>query len=728
MTKILESGDAGDLPGGAQFVDLTLAAPEAGTVADRTLPTIQLAGNLAANLDVDYYRISLRAGDIVTFDIDNTVPNGAFTFDMTLGLFDAGLVQVAFNDDNSVIDPGSTSTRDPFLAFTATGSGDVLVRLQSLGAATNGSYTLFVTVQSPAVILAAGAAPSVLEGWLGNDRLTGGIGNDTLSGLAGRDLLRGGAGGDSLLGGAGRDTLLGETGNDLLDGGTEDDRLSGGAGSDTLFGGVGNDTLDGGTGDDTLVAGVGGDLVVGGTGNDVLFDDDNGVDLGDVFRGGAGNDTIFAGSGDVIFGDDGNDTISVINTSLLSDFPMIVDGGAGIDRLLLGINSSPVGARVEMTHAADGSGFFRLLNSVQNWLIVTFRDVEAFTYSGQQNSNAFGATGNDILRGGSGNDSFDGGAGRDSLFGGDGSDTLVGGGDTLSGPDTLEGGAGNDTLVLTRGGHAAGGEGNDRLTAGTGIGALSGGEGSDTLTGTEDSQLYGDGGDDLLVLVPGVTIADGGEGTDRAQVNLLAASLGAQLELFDDGSGFLSLDFAWTDLDGIETLDVTGSSFADTLLAGVGDDILRGGIGNDSLAGGDGNDSLDGGTGNDTLLGGAGADTLFGGSNRDVLTGGAGQDRFRYTAVSQGGDTITDFNLTDDAFQIAAAGFGGGLVAGVLPAARLISNLTGLAEAAFGQFVLETDAKRLWWDADGTGGGAKVLITGFTGALPALTAADFIIL
>lgn len=55
-----------------------------------------------------------------------------------------------------------------------------------------------------------------------------------------------------------------------------------------------------------------------------------------------------------------------------------------------------------------------------------------------------------------------------------------------------------------------------------------------------------------------------------------------------------------------------------------------------------------------------------------------------------------------------------------------MTNLTGLPSGAGGQFIYETDIGRLWWDADGAGGNARISIADFTG-LPTLTAADFTI-
>ncbi len=103
---------------------------------------------------------------------------------------------------------------------------------------------------------------------------------------------------------------------------------------------------------------------------------------------------------------------------------------------------------------------------------------------------------------------------------------------------------------------------------------------------------------------------------------------------------------------------LTGTSVANTIDGGAGNDIIRSLGGNDTVRGGDGNDVIDGGSaadrlfgddGDDRLLGGAGVDRLDGGAGNDlldggvgndVLTGGLGGDSFVFGA----GDRVTDFN------------------------------------------------------------------------------------
>ncbi len=149
----------------------------------------------------------------------------------------------------------------------------------------------------------------------------------------------------------------------------------------------------------------------------------------------------------------------------------------------------------------------------------------------------------------------------------------------------------------------------------------------------------------------------------------------------------------------VKIQNLTGSALADQ---------LTGDAGANHLLGGAGNDLLNGGAGNDTLLGGLGADTLL---------GGAGNDVFRFNFANEGGDVLRSYVGAQDSIEISAAGFGGGLVAGQALAAggHYAANKAGAATAATGQFIYETDVKVLWWDADGTGAGAKVAIASFDG-------------
>jgi len=83
-------------------------------------------------------------------------------------------------------------------------------------------------------------------------------------------------------------------------------------------------------------------------------------------------------------------------------------------------------------------------------------------------------------------------------------------------------------------------------------------------------------------------------------------------------------------------LRVPGTSDADELTLGGGNNRVYARAGDDMVDGGGGNDRLRGGSGDDTLLGGDGDDRLKGGQDDDFLDGGAGDDRIN--ARGDGGD------------------------------------------------------------------------------------------
>ena len=111
--------------------------------------------------------------------------------------------------------------------------------------------------------------------------------------------------------------------------------------------------------------------------------------------------------------------------------------------------------------------------------------------------------------------------------------------------------------------------------------------------------------------------------------------------------------------DGNDTL--TGSAENELLLGADGDDFILGMGGVDALFGGEGNDTLDGGDGqdylygndgNDMIIGGAGDDEIKGGKGADILEGGEGSDTFIYDRLTEGGDTITDFEVGVDVLDL----------------------------------------------------------------------------
>ena len=107
-----------------------------------------------------------------------------------------------------------------------------------------------------------------------------------------------------------------------------------------------------------------------------------------------------------------------------------------------------------------------------------------------------------------------------------------------------------------------------------------------------------------------------------------------------------------------------------------------------------------------------------------MLTGGAGADLFALQSSSEGPDEFVDFVSGTDLIVVTAAGFGGGLTSeSPVP---LVSGSDPVVEGSDGQFLYDTDNGSLFWDADGTGSEAAVLVATFTN-LPSLTAADCVV-
>lgn len=72
---------------------------------------------------------------------------------------------------------------------------------------------------------------------------------------------------------------------------------------------------------------------------------------------------------------------------------------------------------------------------------------------------------------------------------------------------------------------------------------------------------------------------------------------------------------------------------------------------NETLVASQGDSMLFGDGGNDTILGGNFDDYLWGGRGNDLLTGGGGRDFFAWD-TGEGIDTVTDFNIAQDALRL----------------------------------------------------------------------------
>lgn len=522
----------------------------------------------------------------------------------------------------------------------------------------------------------------VIFGLEGDDSIAAGADIDNVEGGAGDDTLEGEGGDDVLLGQGGLDRLFGGDGGDVLDGGDDSDTLAGGIGVDNLSGGEGRDRLLGEADDDTLSGGGGADRLFGGAGNDSL----NGNAGDDTLTGDGGDDWFVFGQAegrDTAFGGNGADTFAVASLGQGS-----LDGGAGIDRLLVGISTNIAGYAftgievLEVTQgipaianafatAAQFQSFATIRDTRGGGEITTFGiltggtvDFGARLEAGLRLDATLVAAGQDgTITGGALDDRITGNSGDDSLSGGAGSDTLDGG----AGDDRLDGGAGADTFL--------GGTGTNRIV----------------MNDTGDAYVNGAGFDIIETSLAVFFLPQ------------LAAALVYR------GTG----DFTGTGNSGLGTTGdntITGGSGNDTLHGGTdpffsGNDTLNGLGGADSLDGGAGFDRLFGGDGADSLAGGGDADEIRGGNGRDSLSGGAAGDVFVWLSVGESGpkagqrDVVTDFaagdildlsgidanaaTAADDAFVLDAGGaLSTGEIRQVVTAAGLLLEANTDADAA----------------------------------------------
>jgi hypothetical protein len=126
-----------------------------------------------------------------------------------------------------------------------------------------------------------------------------------------------------------------------------------------------------------------------------------------------------------------------------------------------------------------------------------------------------------------------------------------------------------------------------------------------------------------------------------------------------------------------------------------------------------GESQLDGTSANEILIGrAAAADTLIGGLGNDVLYGNTGADHFRYNAPNEGLDHILDFNMAEgDVIDILASAFGGGLTAGTDATGMFGSSVNNDFGSVNERFHLNTLTHTLLYDSNGSaGGGTQVAL------------------
>ncbi len=216
----------------------------------------------------------------------------------------------------------------------------------------------------------------------------------------------------------------------------------------------------------------------------------------------------------------------------------------------------------------------------------------------------------------------------------------------------------------------------------------------DFIIGDGVNRLDGAAGNDTIIGAVGADVLIGGDGVD--------------LLSFEDNSGTVFVNL------------LTGQGFNNAAQGDTfeGFEDVIGGLFDDTLIGDNGANRLDGAMGADTLVGNGGADTFVFAHAPGAASG------FAHLNAGANVDTIYDFASGEDTLEINAGAFGGGLSAGGLAAGAFVMG--SAAGDADDRFVYSQATGELFFDADGNGAGAQVLMA----ILPnhdVIAASDFVI-
>ena len=211
----------------------------------------------------------------------------------------------------------------------------------------------------------------------------------------------------------------------------------------------------------------------------------------------------------------------------------------------------------------------------------------------------------------------------------------------------------------------------------------------------------------------------GGLGDIKAQI---FDPRGAEIAGTDEADTILGSSLANLIDAGIGNDTVQGLGAGDQILGGLGNDLLFGQTGDDTLNGGAGNDQANGGTGDDDVSGMAGDDTLDGGDGDDVVKGGSGNDILLGGAdndqlIGGSGNDVFHVAAGDD----VAEGGGGsdGLDFGALSDGVTANLLTGALTLPLPESSLAFSSIERLFGGDGndqlTGSGRSNVLTGRAG-------------
>ncbi len=438
-----------------------------------------------------------------------------------------------------------------------------------------------------------------------------------------------------------------------------DGRERGTDGADTLTGSDEGVVFTAGDGDDSVTGGAAGDVIDAGAGDDTL----DGGGGADIMLGGLGNDLYIVDHKDDVVLDVPQVELDYY-AARAEQYPQYFTWEDQVDT-----------ARASVSFRMQGTGLERLE-------LTGADDLNA--WGSDRADSIVGNAGANVLSGMDGDDTIDGGAGADRMIGGPGSDVyhvddigdFVGESRNWAGHDLVYssvdfrmGRSHIEDLYLT--GTAILGAGNglaNEIRGNRQDNILDGGKNNDTLMG-------GAGNDTYLVRAPGdLVIEAAGRGVADTVKAFRAYELTANVER-------LYLQTVRNDAgEGVTGINGIGNELDNTIVGNPFDNVIIGRWGN------------------------------------DVLKGQAGSDSFVFDrAIGSGNvDRIIDFNVNEadegDILKLKGAVFGG-LSAGMLDADHFVAG-TAAADAD-DRLVFDRASGRLWFDADGVGGAAQVLVATF---------------
>lgn len=688
--------------------------------------TLQFLGGGAATYtlaaDVSIETINLSNG-VVNFSGNNlaqTINGSAAAETLNGGGGVDTLVGGAGNDvyvvdsiDDVVTEAGAAGTTDTVI-FNGTGVGYKLAETSSIDIMTIGNANTVTTGTGAGGVNLATTTNTVLVGNNAAQTLYGNAGNNNLNG------------GTTAVGAANFDTMYGGAGNDTYRVYSQSDRVSEGTVAVAVAGGAytftPNEAADAGGTDtvftsDTYSLAANAAVVAGGAFIENLSAADQAATTAIDLTGNA--------IGNYIVGNDGVNNINgTINTAAGTG----AGAGAVVGDTLQGLGGDDVytvnSANDIVTEAANGgtdtinfsAAFDDTTAAPNSYSLAANSSVEVVNMTAQVTT----VVGNALAQQINGQT-----AAANTIIGGGGADTLVGGSaaDVYNVSDSLaiirDTSAGNTVLYSgATGGYAltAGVQANLGFAGATGTAADTTGTNGSILVGNEFAQrLDGNANDNIL---------NGSGGTNGVAGDTLAG-------------------YAGNDTYRVYTSNINA---AGTIVAGQGDQVIEAaGQGTDivytsasyglsanvenlvaadqanvtslTLVGNDLNNGIAGSNGNNVLVGGLGIDTL---------TGLGGADKFHFTDATTGAanaDFITDFSSAQgDKISLDAGAFTG--FGATIDGAEF--QMGTVATGTQSTILYDQATGRLFYDADGSGGGAAVIFATVNPGT-ALTAADFLL-